>query len=104
MYSITVYVPSSHIEVVKQAMFEAGAGRLGHYEHCAWQTLGQGQFKPLLNSQPFLGEKGKVEIVEEYELSMVCEKTHIHKVIKALKLAHPYEQAAYRVSSLEIIE
>ena len=57
MYKIGIFIPASHLEPVKQAMFAAGAGRIGHYDCCAWQTLGQGQFRPLQDSQPFIGDR-----------------------------------------------
>jgi hypothetical protein len=97
MYHIIVYIPESHCETVKQAMFNAGAGRYEHYEHCSWQVLGQGQFKPLTDSQPFIGETDRLEKVTEYRVEMICEKKHLHAVIKALKTSHPYEQPAYTV-------
>jgi hypothetical protein len=101
MYRLTVYLPESHLESVKQALFNAGAGRVGAYDCCAWQTLGQGQFRPLADSQPFLGRPGEVEIVAEYQLEVVCQAEQISAIIAALKASHPYETPAYMVSKLE---
>ena len=81
-------------------MFEAGAGKIGNYEDCSWQTLGQGQFKPIKNSQPFIGEVNKLETIEEYKVEMVVNDNDISHVIKAMKLAHPYEEPAYDAWSL----
>ena len=53
MYSLCFYVPESHVEEVKQALFDAGAGRIGDYGSCAWQVLGTGQFQPMEGSEPF---------------------------------------------------
>lgn len=100
-YQITFYVPEKHCEQVKQAMFEAGAGTLENYQECAWQTLGQGQFKPLEGSNPFLGDKDKLEIVSEYKIEMLCTIDKIKPVIQALKSSHPYESAAYNIIKLE---
>lgn len=97
MYRINVYVPSSHLNEVKSAMFAAGAGRIGLYEHCCWQTQGTGQFKPLAGSQAFIGEVGQLETVDEFKLEMVCEAQFIKQVLAALKAAHPYEEPAYNV-------
>lgn len=55
-------------------MFDAGAGGLGDYQECSWQTLGQGQFRPLKGSQPFLGETDKLEKVVEYKVEMLCQE------------------------------
>lgn len=100
MVKLGFYVPQSHLEQVKQACFEAGAGKIGRYDHCSWQTEGQGQFRPLSGSNPFLGTKNRVETVTEYRVEMVCEKALIGKVVRALKRAHPYEMPAYDVVEL----
>ena len=103
-YQISFYVPKKHCESVKQAMFDAGAGTLGNYQECAWQTLGQGQFKPLIGSDPFLGETDKLEIVEEYKVEMLCPEKSLKKVIQALKSRHPYEEPAFSVFAMVSIE
>ena len=76
-------------------MFEAGAGRVGNYDCCAWQTRGEGQFRPLDGSMPFLGNQGQIDTVIEYKLELVCEEPCLKAVIAALKWAHPYEEVAY---------
>jgi len=101
MYKLCVYVPESHVEPVKAAMFAAGAGRVGHYEHCAWQVLGQGQFKPLAGSNPFIGTLDELEQVPEYRVELICDDNLIETVLVALKRAHPYEEPAYDVIRLE---
>ena len=58
-------------KTVKSAVFAAGGGRIGAYDHCAWQVLGLGQFRPLDGSQPFIGEAGQVEQVEEWKVELV---------------------------------
>jgi hypothetical protein len=97
MYKIAVFIPSSHIEAVKSALFEAGAGHIGAYDCCAWQCLGQGQFRGLAESKPFIGSKGQIETVEEYRVEMVCDDARVKSAIAALKQAHPYEEPAYDV-------
>ena len=82
-------------------MFNAGAGKIGDYDCCSWQTLGQGQFRPLENSQPFIGSTGQIEQVEEYKVEMVCSDSLIKAVISAMKQAHPYEEPAYDVWKTE---
>jgi len=74
---------------------------MGDYDCCCWQTLGSGQFRPLENSNPFIGEKGQIERVNEYKVEMVCDEEHIKAVITALKKAHPYEEPAFDVCKLE---
>lgn len=97
MYKLCFYVPESHLEAVKQAMFVAGAGRIGDYDSCCWQVEGTGQFRPLSGSEPFLGQQGVVERVAEYRVEMVCEDNCIDAVVAALREAHPYEEPAWDV-------
>jgi hypothetical protein len=100
MYKLGVYVPASHLDQVKTALFAAGAGRIGNYDSCCWQTPGQGQFRALEGSQPYLGQPGKVEIVEEYRIELVCEDSLLTAALAALRRAHPYEEPAYDVVQL----
>jgi hypothetical protein len=97
VYKLAFFVPASHVEAVKAAVFAAGGGRIGDYDHCAWQTLGQGQFRPLDGSQPFLGQTGQVEVVEEWKVELVVADDLIPQVVTALKQSHPYETPAYEV-------
>lgn len=97
MHKLAFFVPASHVEVVKAAVFAAGGGRIGDYDHCAWQTLGQGQFRPLDGSQPFLGQVGQVVVVEEWKVELVVADERVRQVVAALKQSHPYETPAYEV-------
>jgi len=97
---IEFYVPESHLESVKAAMFTAGAGKVGNYDCCAWQTLGQGQFRPLAGSNPYVGNANKVEILAEYKVEMVCDSLIAGKAISAMKEAHPFEEVAYSVAPI----
>lgn len=97
MYKFCFYVPQSHLEQVKQAVFAAGAGQMGEYEHCCWQVLGQGQFCARSGADPFIGEPGKLEHVAEYRVEMVCKDELIQQVVAALRRAHPYEEPAFDV-------
>lgn len=100
MYKLVFFVPEEHLEAVKAACFSAGAGRIGRYDCCAWQVLGQGQFRPLQGSQPHLGQLEVLEAVAEYRVEMVCEDALIKAVVLALRRAHPYEEPAYDVYPL----
>ena len=101
MYQISFYVPEKDLETVKTAMFQAGAGHIGNYDHCSWQILGQGQFRPLAGSQPAIGQQDKIETVAEYRVEMVCRDHVLGATIAAMKQAHPYEAVAYQVVRLE---
>ena len=89
------YVPETHLEIVKQALFDIGLGKFNNYDCCAFQTLGQGQFRPLENSNPHLGVKNKIEQVAEYKVEMICEDKLVDMAKDALKKSHPYEEVAY---------
>jgi structural hemagglutinin/hemolysin toxin protein RtxA len=97
MYMLCIHVPETHLEQVKNAIFKAGAGQLGQYSHCSWQTLGKGQFMPLAGSSPYIGELNTIEIVSEYKVETVCSDECITAVIQALKEAHPYETPSYQL-------
>jgi hypothetical protein len=104
LLKIEFYVPEEQLQQVKQAMFDAGAGKVGDYDSCAWQILGQGQFKPGGGSNPFKGEQGSLEILSEYKVEMVCAKEYMAEVVKAMKDSHPYEEVAYSVIRTEVFE
>lgn len=95
MYLLCVYVPDSHLDSVKNAIFAGGGGKLGNYECCAWQTEGLGQFRPLDGSDPYLGQSGRIETVAEFKLEVIVAEPCIDDIINAMKLAHPYEVPAY---------
>lgn len=100
MYKLCFYVPETHLEPVKAAVFAAGAARIGDYDNCCWQVLGQGQFRPLEGSAPALGQHGELEVVAEYRVEMVCEDALLRAAVAALIEAHPYETPAWDAVSV----
>lgn len=100
MYKLCFFVPASHLEPVKNALFAAGAGHFGDYDRCCWQTLGIGQFRPLPGSVPYSGRTGEVTQVEEYKVEMVCSASAIRPALTALLASHPYQQPAYEIHRL----
>ncbi|MCT7654873.1 YqfO family protein [Oceanimonas sp. NS1] len=97
MYKLVFFVPETHAEAVKRAVFATGAGKIGDYDQCCFETPGQGQFRPLAEASPFLGEAGKLERVNELRIELVCEDHLIRDAVNALRKAHPYEEPAYDV-------
>ncbi|MGZ3654560.1 MAG: NGG1p interacting factor NIF3 [Bdellovibrionota bacterium] len=97
MLSLVFYVPDSHLEQVKAAVFAAGGGRIGNYDQCCWQTKGTGQFRGLEGSNPAIGKKGALEKVDEWKVELVLEEQLADAAVKALKAAHPYETPAYHL-------
>lgn len=96
-YTLIFYVPESHLEAVKAAVFAAGAGRQGDYKNCCWQVLGQGQFQPLSGANPFIGEQGRLEQLPEWRVEMLVSQAVLDTVMQAFRAAHPYEEPAYAV-------
>lgn len=104
VYQLIVYIPETHLEQVKSALFRAGAGKMGNYDCCAWQTLGAGQFRPLQGSEPYLGECGELEKVTEYKVEMLCASNVIKEVLQVLIREHPYQTPAYHVYEVKTLD
>jgi hypothetical protein len=100
MFHLVFYVPVDYAEKVKDSLFAAGAGRLGNYQNCSFETKGIGQFLPLEGSTPFIGKSGDVERVTELKVEMICKKECIDAAIIALKSSHPYETPAFYVTEI----
>ena len=100
-YKVVVYVPAGYEEIVRQAMCKAGAGCIGNYSGCTFQAKGTGTFLPGENTNPFIGEAGRMEYAEEYRLETVVPQAVLSAVIRAMEAAHPYEEVAYDVFRLE---
>jgi hypothetical protein len=101
MYKLNYFVPEEAKEQTKQALFALGVGKYKNYECCCFETLGKGQFKPIKDANPYIGNKGKIEVIQEYKIEMLCEEKLIKEAISVLKQNHPYEEVAYEVIKLE---
>ncbi len=101
LMQLSFYVPPAHSQKVKNALFDAGAGHLGFYDHCAFTMKGLGSFRPMEGADPFSGEIGKVETDAEEMVSVVLENYKKSGVLAALQEAHPYEEVAYNLIQLE---
>ena len=97
---LVVFVPEEALDTVRDALFEAGAGRIGAYERCSWYTAGTGTFLGGEASDPTIGEKGREERVPEFRLETVFPEERHEQVVSALRRAHPYEEPAFDVYSL----
>jgi hypothetical protein len=94
---LVVFVPASALDRVRDAVFAAGAGRIGDYERCSWYTQGTGTFLPLPGAEPAIGEVGVEERVAELRLETVFPSARRDEVVEALRAAHPYEEPAYDI-------
>ena len=99
-YKIVTFVPEEAVESVRNAMAEAGAGRIGQYTHCSFRSTGTGSFVPLPLADPYVGDIGKLAEVEEYRLEMICAQSWLDGVIEAMIEKHPYDEVAYDIYQL----
>lgn len=100
---LVVFVPETHHDQVRQAIGDAGAGWIGNYSHCTFNTPGEGTFVPQEGTNPFIGEQGQLERVKEIRLETVVSDHNQDKVIAEMLAAHPYEEVAYDLYPLEIM-
>ncbi|WP_299524754.1 Nif3-like dinuclear metal center hexameric protein [uncultured Lutibacter sp.] len=98
---LTTYVPNNNSEKVRTALFKAGAGSIGNYDHCSFNTEGYGTYKGNENSNPTIGEKGKLHTENETFISVIFEKHKENNILTALFNAHPYEEVAYDIVPLD---
>jgi len=97
---LVVFVPPSSLDVVRDALFAAGAGRIGDYERCSWYAEGTGTFLGGEGTSPAIGEAGREERVAELRLETVYPDELHDRVLAALRAAHPYEEPAFDVYAL----
>lgn len=92
---LVVFVPNKDAEVVRSAIFNAGAGEIGNYSHCSFKLEGEGSFRANQGADPHLGEMGKVHFEKEQRIEVILPNYLNSKVVKAMIMAHPYEEVAY---------
>jgi len=98
---LVVFVPADHAQRVREAMFSAGAGHIGEYDSCSFNTEGTGTFRGSDNSHPFVGEKGSLHHEPETRVETILSSPVRKKVIEAMIKAHPYEEVAYDIYPLQ---
>lgn len=94
---LTTYVPSKNAESLRNALFVANAGSIGNYDHCSFNSLGEGTYKGNEKSNPTIGKKGALHTEPETKISIVFENKNQKKILKALQENHPYEEVAYEI-------
>ncbi len=98
---LVTFVPATHLDIVRESLFNAGAGNIGNYDSCSFNLEGTGSFRGNENSNPFIGEKGKLSLEKETRLELIFETVNEATIISALKQNHPYEEVAYDIYQLE---
>jgi len=101
IFKFAVYVPIQYADKVSQAIFKAGAGKIGRYTETSFNITGQGTFKPMEGTNPFIGKIGEKEEVQEIKIETVVAERDLDSVIQAMKDTHPYEEPAYDIYELK---
>ena len=100
LISLVTYVPKSYAQQVRTALFEAGAGKIGNYDNCSFNSEGLGTYRAIEGANPFLGEIGENHTELEERIEVVSYKWSEKSLLKALRKSHPYEEIAYQITSL----
>jgi dinuclear metal center YbgI/SA1388 family protein len=101
LLKFVVYVPLAYVDAVRDAICQAGAGQIGNYAECTFGVQGIGTFRPGAGADPFIGQQGALERVEEVRLETVVPRPQVGAVINAMRTSHPYEEVAYDLMPLE---
>ncbi len=101
LYKLTAFVPQDYTTNVLEALYAAGAGQIGDYKNCSFRTQGTGTFLPSEHAQPFIGQPGKTEEVQESRIEVIFPAYAQGAMMRALRQAHPYEEVAYYLHQLE---
>ncbi|HNP95199.1 MAG TPA: Nif3-like dinuclear metal center hexameric protein [Cyclobacteriaceae bacterium] len=101
MGKLVTFIPQKDVTHVMDALHQAGAGNIGKYEHCSFQILGKGTFRPGADANPHIGKPGHQEMVDEIRTEVIFPAHRKSQILKALKDSHPYEEVAYYVSHLD---
>jgi dinuclear metal center YbgI/SA1388 family protein len=99
-YKLVVFVPAEHVEALRSALAEAGAGVIGDYTECSYELAGSGTFLGGSATNPVVGERGRLERVSETRLEMVCPREALPRAREALERVHPYEEPAWDIYPL----
>lgn len=97
---LTVFVPNNSATELSEALFSAGAGHVGNYDRCSFQTEGTGTFRGNEDSNPTIGKQGEQEHVQETRIEVIVPNYHISRVLQAMRTTHPYEEVAYYLQEI----
>ncbi|MFC0558059.1 Nif3-like dinuclear metal center hexameric protein [Halalkalibacter alkalisediminis] len=98
---IVVFVPETHAVSLREALGKAGAGHIGNYSHCTFNSEGEGIFKPEDGSNPHIGQQGKLEYVKEIKVETIIPSHLQKKIISTIIKNHPYEEPAFDIYPLD---
>jgi len=98
---LVIFTPISHADIVRKALGEAGAGKIGNYDFCSFSSRGIGRFRGNEKSNPTIGKAGQYEEVEEERIEVVVPRDILRIVIEKIKAVHPYEEVAFDIYPIE---
>jgi hypothetical protein len=104
LYKLVWFVPEAALDTTREAVFAAGAGRIGRYDRCSWYALGTGTFVPGQGAEPTIGEVGREERVPELRVETVVPVERADEIVRALVAAHPYEEVAFELYPIVDLE
>lgn len=99
-YKLIWFVPPSHLESTRDAVFTAGAGWVGGYARCSWYALGEGSFYGTEGTSPTSGEPGREEHVAQYRVETVVDEAKLAEAVSALRRSHPFEEPSFDIYPL----
>jgi len=97
---LVTFVPLRATKLVRQALGEAGAGRIGEYSFCSFSSIGKGRFLPSDKAKPYSGEKNKLSVENEERIEVVVNRQDAKAAIEAMKKVHPYDEVAFDIYPL----
>ena len=101
-YKLVVFVPAGYENRLRQALFEAGAGTIGDYDHCWFALRGEGGFRPPEDANPFLGERGRENRVPESRLEVIAPRYLAGRLAEVVRAVHPYEEPAFEFQPVKV--
>ncbi len=104
LVKLVVFVPEKDADEVRNALGEAGAGKIGNYNFCSFSVKGTGRFRPNKDASPHIGKPGQLEEVNEERIEVACEKSQVKEIIKVIKNVHPYEEVVMDIYPMLALE
>jgi hypothetical protein len=100
VFKLEIFIPASHLDALREALGQVGAGRIGNYDHCCSVMEVRGYWRPLKGAQPYQGEIGQIETGSECKVEVNCARELVPAAIKAIRVVHPYEEAVINILPL----
>ena len=104
LVKLVVFVPEKNADQLRQALGEAGAGKIGNYSFCSFTIKGTGRYKPEAGADPHIGRVGEFEEVPEERIEVTCEKEQLNQIIRAIKEVHPYDEVVMDIYPVLVLE